>query len=82
MQRRKVCGISPETKCCRVEVQCLRKKVTLSEHKAMHEENFLSIWLREDGKDKKERHMEVDRETQEEVSGMRESEEDKAEKRR
>ena len=28
------------------------EKVTL---KAMHEENFLSSWLREDGEDKKER---------------------------
>ena len=29
----------------------------------MHEENFLNSWLREDGEDKKERKMKVDRET-------------------
>ena len=33
----------------------------------MHEENFLSSWLREDGEDKRERHMEVDRVTEEEM---------------
>ena len=39
--------------CCRTEVRCLRKNVTLSENtKATHEENFLSSWLKEDGKDK------------------------------
>ena len=27
----------------------------IKECKAMHEDNFLSIWLRKDGKDKKER---------------------------
>ena len=26
----------------------------IGEYKAMHEENFLSSWLREDGEDKKE----------------------------
>ena len=35
----------------------------IREYKAMHEEHFLSSRLREDGEDKKERKMEVDRET-------------------
>ena len=34
----------------------------------MHEENFLSSWLRKDGDDKKGRQMEADRETKEEMS--------------
>ena len=33
----------------------------------MHEGNFLSSWLREDGEDKKERTMEVDTEIKEEM---------------
>ena len=33
------------------------------EYKAMHEENFLSSWLGEDGKNKEERIMEADKET-------------------
>ena len=37
------------------------------EYKSMHEENFLSSWLRKDEEDKKERTMEVDRETKEEM---------------
>ena len=41
------------------------------ECEAMHGESFLSGWLREDGDDKKERQMEVDRETEEEVSKQR-----------
>ena len=40
----------------------------ITEYKAMDEDNFLSIWLREDGEDKKERKLEVDKETEEEVS--------------
>ena len=32
----------------------------IRELKAMHEENLLSSWLREDGEDKKERQLEVD----------------------
>ena len=35
----------------------------IGEKKAMHEDNFLSSWLREDGEDKKERTMELDGET-------------------
>ena len=49
------------------------------ECKAMHEENFLSSWLREDGEDKKEGHMEADRETKEEMSKQRTREEEKEE---
>ena len=49
------------------------------EHKGMHEDNFLSSWLREVGEDKKEREMEVDRETKEEVSKTRTREEEKEE---
>ena len=45
------------------------------EYKAMHEEQFLSSWSREDGKDKKERNMVVDRETKEDVSKTRKREE-------
>ena len=29
----------------------------IGEYKAMHDENFLSSWLREDGKDKEERQI-------------------------
>ena len=39
------------------------------EYKAMHEENFLSSWVREDVEDKKERKMEVDKESEEVVKG-------------
>ena len=37
-------------RCCRTEVHCLRKEETfiVSECKAMHEENFLCNWVRED----------------------------------
>ena len=45
----------------------------------MHEENVLSSWLREDGKDKKEGHVEADRETEEEMSKQRTREEEKEE---
>ena len=33
----------------------------IGEYKAVHEENSLSSWLREDGKHKEERVMEVDK---------------------
>ena len=45
----------------------------------MHEESVLSSWLREDGEDKKEGHMEADRETKEEMSKQRTREEEKEE---
>ena len=43
----------------------------------MHEENFFSVWLREDGEDKKERQMDVDRGTNEEVGEKRKREKEK-----
>ena len=43
----------------------------IREFQAMHEENFLSSWLREDGKNKEERIMEVDKETEEETGRKR-----------
>ena len=49
----------------------------ITQYKAMHEENFLSSWLRKDGEDKKESKMEVDRESKEEVSKKRTTEEEK-----
>ena len=40
--------------CCRTTEHRLKKKVMLSESKMpSHEENFLSRWLREDGKTSK-----------------------------
>ena len=45
------------------------------EYKAIHEENFLSSWLREDGREKEERMVEVSNENEEERS-------EKEEKRR
>ena len=38
---------------------------TMREYKAMQENNFLSSWLREDGKGKTKREMEVDKEVTE-----------------
>ena len=55
----------------------MRKKVTLSESaKAMHEENFLSSG---DGEDKKDRKMEVNKETEEAVNKKEKREEEKEE---
>ena len=43
----------------------------------MHEKNFVSSWLREDGRrTRKERTLEVDKEIEEEVSRKRKREED------
>ena len=42
------------------------------EFKAMHEENFLSSWLREDVEGKEERKTKFNMETEEEVSRERE----------
>ena len=49
------------------------------EYKAMHEENVLSSWLREHGKNKEERIMEADKETKEETGKKRIREEEKEE---
>ena len=66
--RKKDCGISQEKMCCRTAERCLKKKATLSERiMPSHEENFLSSWLMEDGKNKEERKLEADRETKEEM---------------
>ena len=43
----------------------------IGEYKALHEEIFLRCWLREEGKDKEERNMEIDKETKEEASKQR-----------
>ena len=45
----------------------------IREYKAMHEEKLLSSWLREDGKEKEERIMEIGKETNEEM-GKKEEE--------
>ena len=42
--------------CCRTE----EEGDVIKEYKATHEENFLRSWLREDGKNKEERIMEID----------------------
>ena len=42
-------------------------------------EDFLSIWLREDGREKEERIMELDQETKEETSKKRMRQEEKIE---
>ena len=49
------------------------------EYKAIHEETILRSWLKKVGQDKKERKMEVDTETKEEVSEKRIREEVKDE---
>ena len=51
----------------------------IREYKAVHEENFLSSWLRKDGKNKEEIIMEVDKETKEETSKKRKREVEKEE---
>ena len=67
-------------RCCRTEERCLEKKVTLLENtKLCMEKNCLSSWLREEGKVKEERKMEMDKETEEETSQKRTREEEKEE---
>ena len=51
----------------------------IREYKAMHEEKILSCWLREDGKEKKERTMEIGKESTEEMGKKRRREEEKDE---
>ena len=51
----------------------------IREYKAMHEENFLSSWLREDVEGTAERKKKVDKETREEVSRKRKREGEKGE---
>ena len=62
----KDCGISQETKLCKTEVPCPGEEGdAIREYKAKHEENFSGSWLREDGKGKTKREVEVDREVKE-----------------
>ena len=49
------------------------------EYKAMHEENFLSSWLREDGREKEERMFEVSSDNEEARGEKRRSEGEKEE---
>ena len=60
-------------KCCRTEEHCLRKKVTLLENIRR------CSWLRDDGEDKKESKMEVDKETKGETGKKMIREEEKEE---
>ena len=49
------------------------------EYKAMHEERFLSTWLRKDGREKEERAAKVSEENKEERGEKRKREEEKEE---
>lgn len=49
----------------------------IREYKAIHEENFLDSWLREDVEGKEEGKKKVDKDTKEEVSRKREREGEK-----
>ena len=51
----------------------------IGEYKAMHEEKFLSSWLREDGKKREEKKLEMGKENEEERSKKRRREEEKEE---
>ena len=51
----------------------------IREYKAMHEENFLSSWLREERNDREEWLKEVDKETDEETCKTRTREEERRE---
>ena len=66
-------GISKEKMCCRTEECCLKEEGdVIRKYKAMSEENFLSSRLREMGKArKKERIMEVDKESKEDTGKKR-----------
>ena len=60
--------------------QCSKEEGDVDrEYKAMHEENFLSSWLREDGENKGEISGEVGKETEEETGKKRIREEDREE---
>ena len=74
-RHRKVFGVSPKRKYCRTEVHFLRKKV----YKALHEEHFLSSWLREVGEEKEQIIMDIGKETKEEMGKKRRREEEKEE---
>ena len=63
---RKVYGISTEKMLQDRGALLKEGSDVIREHKAMHEENFLSSWLREDVEGKEEGKKKVDRETKEE----------------
>ena len=67
--RKKDCGISQETKLCKTEVPCPRKKATPLEsiRQCMKRISSAVSWLREDGKGKTKRDMELGEEVREEV---------------
>ena len=51
----------------------------IGEYKAMHEENFLSSWLREDGREEEERTVDMSKENEEERGEKRRREGEKEE---
>ena len=51
----------------------------IRKYKAMHEDSFLSSWLGEEGEDKEEIIIEIEKETKEETSKTRMIEEEKEE---
>ena len=58
---KKVTGISQERKMLQAGTLLSKEEGdVLREFKAMHEENCLGSWLREDGRDKNERKLEVE----------------------
>ena len=78
--RKKDCGSSPEKMCCRIEKgESKEEGDVIREYKAMHEENFLSSRLRENGKNREEIMGEVGKETEEETSKKRIREEERDE---
>ena len=76
---KKDCGISLEKRCQDSGALPKEEGDVIRKYKAMHEDNFLSSWLREEGKDKEEINIEIDKETQEETSKTRMIEEKKEE---
>ena len=75
---KKVTGISQERKMLQAGTLLSKEEGdVLREFKAMHEENCLGSWLREDGRDKNERKLEVDKETNEEMGKKMIREEEK-----
>ena len=68
MAQKGLWNLARQRKCCRTEVHCLRKRSHCERVQGMHEENFLSSWLREDMEGKEERRMKAGKETRDEVS--------------
>ena len=61
---RKGYGTSPKRECWKIEELCpkKRRRDLLREHQAMHEENFLSSWLRWDVEGKEEEREKMNKE--------------------